>query len=102
MFKNEWSSPKQIKLECPTASFLADNRVVLNIQGNHYRLIVRINYDYQMMWIRFLGTHTEYDKIMLKQFKMTIKPIKTKKDYRQALTRLEAIFDAKKDTADGD
>ncbi len=64
--KAEWSGPKQVKLEYPSASFLADNRVVFNIKGNHYRLIVRINYDYQMVWIRFIGTHAEYDKINAK------------------------------------
>ena len=64
--KAEWTGPKQIKSEYPSASFLADNRVVFNIKGNHYRLIVRINYDYQMVWIRFIGTHAEYDKINAK------------------------------------
>ena len=64
--KAEWTDPKQIKLEYPSASFLADNRVVFNIKGNNYRLIVRINYDYQMVWIRFIGTHAEYDKINAK------------------------------------
>ena len=59
----EWESPADIKREYPSASFLQDNRVVFNIKGNKYRLIVRINYDYQMVWIRFIGTHTEYDKI---------------------------------------
>jgi mRNA interferase HigB len=64
--KAKWESPNQIKLEYPPASFLADNRVVFNIKGNHYRLIVKINYDYQMIWIRFVGTHSEYDKINAK------------------------------------
>jgi mRNA interferase HigB len=59
----EWSSTTDIKKEYPSASFLADNRVVFNIKGNHYRLIVKINYDYKMVWIRFIGTHAEYDKI---------------------------------------
>ena len=48
------------------AWFPADNRVVFNIKGNHYRLVVKINYDYQIMWIRFIGTHAEYDKINAK------------------------------------
>ncbi|MDQ6755465.1 MAG: type II toxin-antitoxin system HigB family toxin [Bacteroidota bacterium] len=61
--KSEWKTPKEIKKGYPNASFLPDNRVVFNIKGNNYRLIVRINYDYQMMWIRFIGTHIEYDKI---------------------------------------
>ncbi len=61
--KAQWSSPKDIKKEYPSASFLGDNRVVFNIKGNTYRLIVRINYDYRMVWIRFIGTHAEYDRI---------------------------------------
>lgn len=61
--KAEWSNPNDIKKEYPSASFLPNNRVVFNIKGNHYRLIVKINYDYQMIWIRFIGTHSEYDKI---------------------------------------
>jgi mRNA interferase HigB len=58
-----WRSPQDVKLEYPTACILADNRVVFNIKGNNYRLIVRINYDYALIWIRFVGTHAEYDKI---------------------------------------
>lgn len=59
----QWKGPKDIKKEYPSASFLANNRVVFNIKGNTYRLIVKINYDYSMIWIRFVGTHAEYDKI---------------------------------------
>lgn len=58
-----WKGPKEIKKEYPSSSFLANNRVVFNIKGNKYRLIVRINYEYQMIWIRFVGTHSEYDKV---------------------------------------
>lgn len=59
----EWKSPRDIKRDYPSASILAGNRVVFNIKGNHYRLIVKINYDYGMIWIRFIGTHSAYDKI---------------------------------------
>ena len=59
----EWNSPNDIKIEYPSASILSNNRVVFNIKGNKYRLIVRINYDYKLAWIRFVGTHAEYDKI---------------------------------------
>lgn len=59
----EWNSPNEIKIEYPSASILSNNRVVFNIKGNKYRLIVRINYDYKMAWIRFVGTHAAYDKI---------------------------------------
>jgi mRNA interferase HigB len=58
-----WKGPNNIKRDYPSASFLVDNRVVFNIKGNHYRLIVKINYSYSMVWIRFVGTHAEYDKI---------------------------------------
>ena len=61
--KADWKNPNDIKTEYPSASILKDNRFVFNIKGNNYRLIVRINFDYQMVWIRFIGTHAEYDKI---------------------------------------
>ena len=59
----QWKSPDDVKRDYPSASILAANRIVFNIKGNHYRLIVRVNYDYGMVWIRFVGTHVEYDKI---------------------------------------
>ncbi|HMX04720.1 MAG TPA: type II toxin-antitoxin system HigB family toxin, partial [Chitinophagales bacterium] len=58
-----WKGPRGIKRDLPTAGFLADNRVVFNIKGNNYRLVVRINYAYAIVWIRFVGTHGQYDKI---------------------------------------
>lgn len=61
--KSKWKSPADIKSEYPSASFLENNRVVFNIKGNKYRLVVRINYKYGIVWIRFVGTHPEYDKI---------------------------------------
>lgn len=61
--KGEWKNANDLKKEYPSASILGNNRVVFNIKGNRYRLIVRINFQYQMMWIRFVGTHAEYDKI---------------------------------------
>jgi mRNA interferase HigB len=61
--KADWKNPNEIKTEYPSASILNNSRIVFNIKGNNYRLIVRINYDYQVVWIRFVGTHAEYDKI---------------------------------------
>ena len=58
-----WKSPNDIKKDYPSASILEDNRMVFNIKGNNYRLIVRINYNYGVVWIRFIGTHAEYDKV---------------------------------------
>lgn len=61
--KAEWKNSNEIKQEYPSASILNDNRIVFNIKGNKYRLIVKVNFSYQMIWIRFIGTHAEYDKI---------------------------------------
>jgi len=58
-----WVSTKDIKINYPNASFLNDNLFVFNIKRNSYRLIVKINYKYKMVWIRFMGTHAQYDKI---------------------------------------
>ena len=57
-----WKSPSDIKREYPTASIISDNRAIFNIKGNSYRLIVKINYAYGILWIRFIGTLAEYDK----------------------------------------
>jgi mRNA interferase HigB len=58
-----WKDQRNIKTDYPSASILEDNRVVFNIKGNKYRLVVRINYSYKIVWIRFIGTHTDFDKI---------------------------------------
>lgn len=61
--KADWSNPQQIKNQFRNASIIADNRVIFNIKGNHYRLIVKINYSYRVVYIRFIGTHSQYDII---------------------------------------
>jgi mRNA interferase HigB len=61
--KASWKNSNQLKLDYPNASILKNNRFCFNIKGNDYRLIVRINFEHQMIWIRFVGTHSEYDKI---------------------------------------
>lgn len=58
-----WNTPMDIKKCYRNASFLSDNRVVFNIKGNKYRLIALINYSFEIIYIRFVGTHQEYDKI---------------------------------------
>jgi len=59
----QWSSPADVKASYGTASILKDGRVVFNIHGNKYRLVVWINYDYFTIYVRFVGTHKEYDDI---------------------------------------
>lgn len=58
-----WRSANEIKSDYPTASIIAGNRIVFNIKGNKYRLIVKFNYKYGWAWVRFIGTHAQYDKI---------------------------------------
>ncbi len=59
----DWASPADIKAAYRSASFLPGNRVVFNIKGNDYRLVTAIHYNRRMMFIRFIGTHKEYDRI---------------------------------------
>lgn len=59
----DWQSPADIKRAHANASILADNRVVFNIQGNAYRLVVKMHYDRGFVYIRFVGTHAAYDRI---------------------------------------
>ncbi len=60
---SKWDNPNCIKLRYHSASFLKDNRVVFNICGNKFRLIVKINYAYGVVYIRFIGTHSDYNRI---------------------------------------
>jgi mRNA interferase HigB len=59
----DWNNSNEIKNQYRSASIIGDNRVVFNIQGNKYRLIVQINYYAKIVYVRFIGTHKEYDKI---------------------------------------
>lgn len=61
--KGDWATPAEIKAAYRTASIVADKRVVFNIAGNKYRLVVKVNYPYRVMYIRFVGTHHQYDAI---------------------------------------
>ncbi len=61
--KDEWKTPSDIKKKYKSASILKNKRVVFNIAGNKYRLVVAIKYNFQIVYIRFIGTHTEYNKI---------------------------------------
>jgi len=58
-----WKSPQDVKERYGSASIIGNNRVVFNISGNKYRLVTHINYEFGVVYIRFIGTHAEYDKI---------------------------------------
>lgn len=61
--KADWSTPADVKRDLQRASILRDGRVVFDIAGNKYRLVVKINYQHRVVYVRFLGTHAEYDRI---------------------------------------
>jgi mRNA interferase HigB len=63
---SRWNGPQEIKDRYPSASFLADNRVIFNIKGNTYRLVVKARYQNGIVLIEWIGTHAEYDKQDLK------------------------------------
>lgn len=59
----DWASPADVKRDVGNASILKDGRVVFNVAGNKYRIVVWINYSYRIVYIRFIGTHKQYDRI---------------------------------------
>lgn len=59
----DWASPAEVKADFGNASILKDGRAVFNIAGNKYRLVVWINYAYRVVYVRFIGTHVQYDRI---------------------------------------
>jgi mRNA interferase HigB len=59
----DWGKPADVKRDIRSASILRDGRTVLNIAGNKYRIVVWINYPYRVVYIRFVGTHRQYDAI---------------------------------------
>lgn len=61
--KGTWTTPADVKAADGSASILKDGRVVFNIGGNKYRLVTWINYSYGVVYVRFIGTHKQYDSI---------------------------------------
>jgi mRNA interferase HigB len=61
--KADWAAPADVKAEFRNCSILRDGRVVFNIAGNKYRLVAWINYPYRVVYVRFIGTHAQYDEI---------------------------------------
>jgi len=65
--KEDWDTPAKVKKKYRSASIVGGNRVVFNIKGNSYRLVARINYAARIVYVRFVGTHAEYDRIDVKE-----------------------------------
>lgn len=65
--REDWDGPVKVKAKYGNASIVGGNRVVFNIKGNDYRLVVKINYPYRVVYVRFVGTHAEYDAISVEE-----------------------------------
>ena len=63
----EWNNSQDLKRQFKNASIVGEGRVVFNIKGNKYRLVIAIDYEFQVIFIRFIGTHKHYDKIDVKK-----------------------------------
>jgi len=61
--RTKWKVPNDIKAEYPKATILKNNRVVFDIVGGNYRLIIKVEYTFGVVYVSFFGTHQEYDKI---------------------------------------
>ena len=59
----DWATPAEVKRDVRSVSILRDGRAAFNIAGNKYRIVVWINYPYRVVYIRFIGTHRQYDAI---------------------------------------
>ena len=63
VLSSEWKTPADVKRTYANASVLKNSRMVFNIKGNSYRLVAKFNFEKQWIFIRFIGTHSEYDRI---------------------------------------
>lgn len=67
--KANWKNSSEVKRNYTTASVVSNERIVFNIKGNDYRLVVAIDFEKSIVWIKWLGTHKEYDRINVKDIK---------------------------------
>ena len=103
--KADRSTPADVKATYGNASILDGDRVVFNIGGNRYRLIVRFDYPRRIGFVRFVGTHSEYDRIdasTVQGIDMVIRPIRDEADYNDALKAIDGLMGAAPNTPDGD
>ena len=102
LFEN-WKQPADIKERYASATILKKRRVVFNIKGNKFRLIVAVAYKIGVVYIKFIGTHKEYDAVdaetveMLERVTMNIKPIRTAKDHKAALAEISKLMETDPD-----
>lgn len=105
--KASWRNSVELKQQYRSASILSAERVAFNIKGNEFRLVVAINYQHQLLLIKWLGTHEEYDEINAGKVNMTnagipIHPIRSELDHERAVARIGQLMSAAPGTPEGD
>ena len=65
--KAGWDMPANVKETYRSARIVSDRRIIFNVRGNQFRLVVRVNYQLGIVYVRFIGTHAEYDNIDIKE-----------------------------------
>ena len=86
-----------MKRHYATASIVSADRIVFNIKGNDYRLVVAVDYERSIVWIKWIGTHAEYDRIDVRELSMSgeVRPIRSPTDYEEALAEAKQLWGAK-------
>jgi mRNA interferase HigB len=64
--KAHWKNSGEVKQSYATASIVSNERIVFNVKGNDYRLVVSVDFEKSIVWIKWIGTHKEYDRINVK------------------------------------
>src|SRR5580704_13481149 len=102
--KAKWKSSSDIRKLYATASIVSSERIVFNIKGNDYRLVVAVDFEKSIVWIKWLGTHKPMIESMCWRSNMAkeLKPIRTKADYDSALAEVEVLWGSRSGTPKGD
>ncbi len=104
----QWTSTDEVQKAAPKAKVLNRERVRFEVAGGNYRLVAAFDFRRQIAFVKFIGTHAEYDRIdalTVSQFQgddMDIRPIRTDQDHRAALAAIEACWGAPEGTEEGD
>jgi len=104
----QWTSTDEVQKAAPKAKVLNRERVRFEVAGGNYRLVAAFDFRRQIAFVKFIGTHAEYDRIdalTVSQFQgddMDIRPIRTDQDHRAALAAIEACWGALEGTEEGD